>query len=82
MPSFVTDCVESSLNTRMVWSDGTKELVTTVNSNGAALQIPLLRSYSTKILRLLKRYTNDETIAEADAAILCITQSSDMKWLH
>lgn len=71
---FVADRVTLSLNSRMVQSDDTKDIKTDDNSNGATLQPSHLQSYPEAMNHLLKRYANNEAIAEADAAILCFTQ--------
>lgn len=71
MPSFVAGCRVCSLSTSMVQRDETIELATMVNTNGMALQALLLGSNSEVAFDLLKRYFNDEAIAEADAAFFC-----------
>lgn len=78
MLSFITDRVASSQNNRIVQTNGMKGLATTVNSNGAALQAPCLRSYSDVFNLLLKKYANNKAIAEADVAILRSTQTTSM----
>lgn len=78
MPSFVADCVAFSLNSRMMQNDGTKGQDTTVNSNGVALDAPGHCSYLEVVNHLLKRFANDESIADADAAILRLTHPAGM----
>lgn len=64
----------SPLDSRMIQGEVTKGLTTTVNSNGTELKAPCLRSDPEVVSHLQKRYSNDEAITLADAAILCSTQ--------
>lgn len=77
MPSFVADHVAASLNSRMVRSDDTSIAVATVHAT-AASQAPRLTSYPEVVNHLLKRYANDQGIAETDAAISRYSQPAIM----
>lgn len=82
MPSFVADRVAYSQNSHMVQSAGAKNLNTTVNSNGVALQNPRLVSNPEVVNHSLKIYAYDDSITETDGAILWFAQSAGMKLLQ
>lgn len=73
MAHFVADRFASSLNSPMVQSDETKGSATAVNFNRAIIQV-----YFETVNHLHKRYTYDETIAKANAAILRFKHSTNM----
>lgn len=80
--SLVADRIAASFNSHMVQSDGIRSVNTTVESNGAALQAPRLRSYREVIGHILKKYAHNEAISDADQATLRFTQLANMKLLQ
>lgn len=78
MPYFLADRVASYLNSRRVQRDGPKGMKTTVHSIKTTLQAFSHRFYQELVSHLLKRYTYNEAIAEANAAIFRPTQSAIM----
>lgn len=73
MSDFVAGPVASSLNSRMVKSDGTNGLKNKTSSNGVAPEAPRLRAYHEVMNHLLKRYANDGAVDKADVANLLFT---------
>lgn len=71
MPSFVAVTVAFSHYNRSLMSGRTKVLSATVVFDEATQKAPYSRSSSDEVDHLLVRYVKGESIAEANAAILC-----------
>lgn len=69
MPHFVADHLASSLRSQVIQNDGIKDNTRTNNFNETTLQAAHLRSYPESVSLILNRYTHNEVIAEANAAI-------------
>lgn len=78
MPHFIVDLIASSLNCRMVQSDSTARIPTSINSNEVTLQALRFWSYLEVASHLLKRYTHEEAITEANEAILKLKRLANM----
>lgn len=61
----------------MVQYDTGKDIISAVSFSKAMLQTPRYKSYTKVVNFLLKNYTQDEAIAEIDAATSNITQPKD-----
>lgn len=82
MPHLVADRVGPSVNGRMAQRWSINITVTTANINGDTLQAPRLWFYPKAGKHLLKKFTHDEAIAEADGAGMRFTQHANMTALQ